>query len=1027
LVYQITWLRMLRHVFGASTMANAAVLAIFMGGLGAGGLLLGKRADKHPNPLALYARLELGVAAAAALSPFLIWLVRQLYLGLGGQEALGTVGGTALRLVLSALVLGVPTFLMGGTLPAAVKAAERAHDLGRRSLGLIYAMNTLGAVTGTMWATFAALELLGTRASLWSATAANALIALIALYIAHRVEKLGPEAEQDSQEAAPAAAEASLLAPQRLVWVAAGVVGFVFLLMELCWYRILAPILGGSSYTFGLILAVALLGIGIGGLLYAFGGARRRPTLMTFALTCLLEAFFLGLPLWLGDDIAVWAMALRPLGFSGFWTLVAVWGVVAMVVIFPAALLAGYQFPVLIALLGTGEEDVGQHIGVAYAWNTGGAILGSLAGGFGLMPILGAVGVWRLGVATLVILGLVCVGAVARRGRPAGPRALAVGALALLSVLFMTAQGPTAFWRHSPIGIGHLKPKLSSPNDLQNLLRERRRPIIWETDGVESSVALNAANGLSFIVHGKPDGNAIGDAPTQVMSGMIPAALHPRPESALVIGLGTGSTAGWLAAIPSVKRVDAVEFEEAILHVAAACRHVNQDALNNPQLHVILGDGREVLLASDRKYDVIHSEPSNPYRAGIASLFTLEFYRAVFERLEDDGIFGQWIQGYDVAPQTIRTIIATLRAVFPSVEIWETLSGTDLLLVARKTPHQPDLVELRQRLDTWPYRSALQEVWRVDGVEGLYAGFVAGDGVSAAILKAEGTRLNTDDRVRIEWEFARTVGRRNLFELNDLRSFATERGFDQPPVSDGINWSLVEENRGTRRVGEGRRPSRPNNPKSARDFRALSRFHYAQAQFEAAYNAWKQQDGGAASPMDLTMLSELALEAGAAAAPKFFGAIRPSESKALEGRWHLRNGRQAEAGPALLAAMELWRDDPWAYRPLMGRTLTVIDDLAQADPAFGKLAFASLSQPFAAHSMDSRRQQVRARIGIDVAFDDLCLAALEPIEPNPYWSHWFLEARARCYGKNGHPLAADAAADLESYTSASAKRFTDGL
>lgn len=1029
LVYQITWLRMLRHVFGASTMANAAVLAIFMGGLGAGGLLLGKRADRHPNPLALYAKLELGVAAAAALSPFLIWLVRQIYLGLGGQEALGSVGGTALRLVLSALVLGVPTFLMGGTLPAAVKAAEQAKDLGRRSLGLIYAANTLGAVTGTMWATFAALELLGTRAALWSATAANALVALIALGVAHLAMKAAATPGTAPKKPAPppeAAQTMGATAPQRLVWVAAGLVGFVFLLMELCWYRMLAPILGGSSYTFGLILGVALFGIGIGGLLYAFGSSGRRPTLMTFAFTCILEAFFVGLPLWFGDDLAVWTMVLRPLGFSGFWTLVGVWGVVAMIVIFPAALVAGYQFPVLIALLGAGDEDVGQHIGVAYAWNTGGAILGSLAGGFGLIPLLGAVGVWRLGVAVLVVLGLVCVAQVARQGRTETGWLAAIGTLCVLCTVCLVAEGPTAFWRHSPIGIGHVKPEIDSPNYVHALLNARRRPIVWEADGVESSVALHSGNGLSFIVHGKPDGNAIGDAPTQVMSGIVPAALHPKPESALVIGLGTGSTAGWIAAIPSVQRVDAVEFEESILFVASACWQVNQNALENPKLNVILGDGREVLLASDQKYDIIHSEPSNPYRAGIASLFTLEFYQAVAERLEDDGVFGQWIQGYDVAPQTIRTIIATLRTVFPSVEVWETLGGTDLLLVARKQPAQPDLAELRQRLETEPYRTALQDIWGVAGVEGLYAGFVADDGVSAAILAQETPRLNTDDRVRIEWEFARTVGRRNLFKIKQLREYAAKKGFDRPGLQ-GLNWALVEENRHVRTVGEGRQRPRPRSPKTDRDFRNLARHHYTHLRFKRAFDAWAEQDGGPVGPMDMTMLAELLVMGGVEAAPEYFKVLRPAERKALEGRWHYDHERFGEAAEALIEAMEHWRSDPWAYRPLMGRCVALLYDLSHRDPKFATVAFQALTKPFAAYALDAERKQLRAQIGLKKAFDELCLEAVAPIEPNPYWAHWFLSGRARCYAKHNHPLADEAAEDLATFESARAKSFTHGL
>ena len=180
LVYQMAWLRLLRLVFGASTAASAAVLAIFMGGLGLGSLLLGPRADRSRNPLGLYARLETGIALAAAASPLLIIGIRRAYIGVGGTDSLGTVGGTIVRLALSAVVLGLPTFLMGGTLPATVRAVTRSLDAGRRTVGLLYAVNTLGAVTGTVVTVFWALELEGIRTTVWLAALVNLLVAVTA-------------------------------------------------------------------------------------------------------------------------------------------------------------------------------------------------------------------------------------------------------------------------------------------------------------------------------------------------------------------------------------------------------------------------------------------------------------------------------------------------------------------------------------------------------------------------------------------------------------------------------------------------------------------------------------------------------------------------------------------------------------------------------------------------------------------------------------------------------------------------------
>ena len=249
------------------------------------------------------------------------------------------------------------------------------------------------------------------------------------------------------------------------------------------------------------------------------------------------------------------------------------WTVVAALVVLPAAFVAGLQFPLLISLLGRGREKVGAHVGLAYAWNTAGAIVGSLAGGFGLLPILSATGTWVF--VTLLLSALALAALAVSRGRREETRVrwwLPLGAAAA-GVALVSMTGPTAAWRHSPIGAGRVNLSKASPNRVQEWLRDQRRRIFWEADGVESSVAMTTTGGgLAFVVNGKIDGNTRTDAPTQVMSGLIGAALHGEPRRALVIGLGTGSTAGWLAEVPSIERVDVVELEPAILHVARGLR-----------------------------------------------------------------------------------------------------------------------------------------------------------------------------------------------------------------------------------------------------------------------------------------------------------------------------------------------------------------------------------------------------------------------------------------------------------------------
>ena len=284
LVFQVSWFRELRLVFGASTAASSAVLAVFMGGLGVGNAVLGKRADRAGMPLALYAGLELSIALSAALGPLLIDVLHGLYISLGGQLALGFSVATAVRLAISALVLGIPTFLMGGTLPAAVRAVTLSDDHQRCGAAVLYGVNTLGAVVGALGSTFFALEFFGTRQTLWLACLINACTGLSALLLSRYAFRHDARASTAKNVAKAAATKrrsaddqvrpASL--PAHIVYVVAAIVGFAFFLMELVWYRMLSPILGGTTFTFGLILAVALTGIGLGGAAYAMF-FRRKP------------------------------------------------------------------------------------------------------------------------------------------------------------------------------------------------------------------------------------------------------------------------------------------------------------------------------------------------------------------------------------------------------------------------------------------------------------------------------------------------------------------------------------------------------------------------------------------------------------------------------------------------------------------------------------------------------------------------------------------------------------------------------
>lgn len=995
LVYQVVWLRQLRLVFGASTSANAAVLAIFMGGLGVGGWALGRWVDAHPRPLRAYAGLELGVALLAAISPAWLAIIRWLYVSLGGTPSLGDTTGALVRLGLSLLVLGPPTVLMGGTLPALMRAVSTEADHGRRTMGLLYATNTTGSVVGTLLATFVAIEAWGTSRTLWAAVVCNLGVAAAARW-ADRAMPTLPRTE------AAAAGDA----PPPWILGAAALSGFVFFLMELVWYRMLAPLLGGSSYSFGMILAVALTGIGIGSALYHRWAHRNLPTPLAFGVTAVAEAVCLALPLAIGDDFAVWAANLRPWGEQSFGALVGMWATIATVAILPGAIVSGFQFPLLVGLMGRGAKGVARQVGLVVAANTAGSILGSLAGGFGVLPLLGAVGTWRL---VTVLLGLTG-GWMAWQAREERRTALLVGLGATIALALASRAGPTAAWRHSPIGAGRFDLADASPREQADRLQEVRRSTLWEADGVESAIGLQSLDGYAFVIHGKVDGHVIGDAATNVWLGLLPTLLHAKPQEVLVVGLGTGQTGGWAAQVAEVNHVDIVELEPAIAHIAQRCAPSNYDVLNNPKVDLHFGDAREWLLTTPATYDVIISEPSNPYRAGIASLFSVEFYQAVAQRLRADGLFLQWIQAYELSPETLAIAVSTLQAVFSDVEIWEGEVDGDLLVVARSAPVTLDAERISARLQQAPFAQALSRTWRVHGRDGLLSSFVGNNGLATAI--AANAPHNTDDHPIIEFGFAKQVGQDVRVSVSDLRRQADRGGWATPPIhqtDDG--WGRLEA-RYAKAIA-GRSPPRvPTGVPAAMAARMAARHVWAEGDLSAVVPAWTSQDDAPQHPVDLLALAEGYAAIGdprALALAQELAQHSEGEAALVRAAYFAQQQDAQNAVAALLQAFNAAQTDPWIHPRALRRGLVRATALGAENPAVARGFASLLLTPFAVGNIDENRHAAAIQTALLSDTPGQCVAAFAAIEPYPPLRPALLAQRAACYEREAHPLALPAA------------------
>ena len=1025
LIFQIVWIRELRLVFGATTFASAAVLAIFMGGLGLGNGLLGRTIDRVKNPIRFYAWLEFGIAILAALSPLLIDLTRTIYVMMGGQATLSLGFATTLRLLASMAILAAPTFLMGGTLPAAARAVSNDVDQRRRGVALLYGLNTLGAVVGAGLANFLLIELLGNRGTLWSACLVNALLAVAAFQysrslsraptVSRRRTKAARRSRENSEPETNTIVHQQLKAFPAVVYIASAVVGFAFFLMEIVWYRMLGPLLGGTTYTFGLILCIALLGIGLGGAIYNVCGRWVRPTTSLLSVTCGLEALFIAVPFWYGDSIAIWALRESMETVSTFGDQVWNWLHISAFVILPASLVAGFQFPLLIAIAGAGRADIGKHVGLTFAANTVGAICGSLAGGFLLLPMLSAPGLWRAVALVLVALGGVTA-VFAHRPKHLLWAWVVSGTLAVVAIL---GDGPTAAWRHSGIGAGRAQAIEGGRNAEQEFINSKRRQCVWEAEGVETSVGVTLTDSIAFIVNGKSDGNAYGDAGTQVGLGLIGPLLHPSLEDGLVIGLGTGESAGWMADCDGIQSVDVIELEPAIAEVAVRCGAMNRNALENPRVEVYYNDAREHLLTTAKRYDIIVSEPSNPYRAGIANLYTQEFYSAVFDRLQDDGMFVQWVQGYEVDDRTVSIVLNTVRSTFPHLQIWRT-RARDMLLVCGKSEKALayDAALLKNRLaGSTTIREGLRLAWQVDDVEGIVAHYVCGRRTVDDWLRDQKLSVNTDDRNLLEYAFAKSLGKSTRFSIQDLhvRSRRNDDALPIPLVS--IESKKVDIRRLAMNLHLGGLvPDASDLPFHVLP-RARAYSFYLARKYPDAVTAFSAIEIDSTCPIDRLLYAHSLAELGAVVPSDMMEAIKTenaTEAFALSAIRYLRGGERKRGIDSAVATFTSLRENPWGNTQLLDSVLRLSASVAETDREGAVLLFESLKEPFAMFRLEDKRLLARYVISENIGNGQM-IEALSAIEPHVPWKGWLLQQRAKVYSTEKHALSDRANADLQQF------------
>jgi spermidine synthase len=771
LIYEVVWTRLLTLQMGHGIAAASTVLAAFMGGLAVGAAVAGRIGSRLTPARALrtYATLELIIGGLALLLPFGLAAARPM---LSGAYADGHGGAwfAALRLGTSVLLLAAPAAAMGATFPIASRWIVRTASRAAQDAGGLYAANTLGAAAGAVLAGFVLIPAFGLDGSTWIGVALNSIAAAGAFAIARNAvtdDLEGGDFSPSQPVAGRAAAKAGAKAPALQTphpWLAAaalGASGFASLALQVVWTRLLVLILGPTTYAFSIVVAIFIIGIAGGAALGARLAARTRQPAAGLAL-CLIAS--------VGFSIAAAAAV--------DWSLLHMAGVVAQPdftfrdvlgrgvllvagLLLPTTLAFGAAFPFAVSLASASDADVTEGLGRIYAINTVGAIAGALLAGFVLIPAIGLHTTIRSVGVVVAAAAIAVLAAGAARGR-----ARAAAAAAALIVLAAAAWLPE--WDRLLLSSGAYKyaPAMRGPS-LETALTAG--DLLSYREGSTGTVAVRRLAGtISLAIDGKVDASNAGDMLTQRLLAHVPLLLHPDPKRVAIIGLGSGVTLGSALTHP-VTEATVLEISPEVVEASRFFDAENHQALADPRTRLIVGDGRTHLMLGRESYDVIVSEPSNPWMAGIASLFTQEFFESARARLAPGGVLCQWAHTYDISSSDLQSIVATFLSVFPDGSLW-LIGDADVLLVGSTGP-------LDGRI------AGIGAAWTRPGVAGDLAAidvrspfsvstlFVA-HGQALAAWSA-GAPIQTDNRSQLEFSGPRSIfGRARDDNAAALRTLA---------------------------------------------------------------------------------------------------------------------------------------------------------------------------------------------------------------------------------------------------------------
>jgi len=794
LVYEVTWTRLLTLQLGHTVAAASTVLAAFMGGLALGAWAAGRL--RAPS-LRAYAILELVVAVAALLLPFALAASIP---ALAWAYADGTAPASfaVVRVLISLVLVGIPAAAMGATFPIAADWYAGGRD--PYAAGVLYAVNTAGAASGAIAAGFFLIPAIGLRATTWVGVALNLVAAAGAWWIATQpttfnakpAEAAKPSPKKNSSRASRPLRSIVVTPAPVLACAAVALSGFAALIYEVAWTRLLALVIGPTTYAFATMAAAFISGLALGSAL----GTRlvkwtTRPAvwlsmmLVTAAIAASTGAYITAMRM----PLVVAAQVADP--NAAFGEVVVRQALGTALLLLPMTLALGAAFPLALAVAAGGTASAGADAARVYTANTLGAIAGSLAAGFIFIPAVGLRSTFQTAAVAAALGGAACLAAALRatqvpqshagtvpqsRSGTAGwgRRALIVPAVVGLAAVAAIVSLPA--WDRELLASGAYKyaPYLGSEN-LETVLRAG--DLEYYKEGASSTVSVRRLTGTtSMAIDGKIDASNAGDMLTQRLLGLLPVLVHGDAQDVAVIGLGSGVTVGSALASGTVGRTDVVEISPEVVAASRFFDRESGNPLENPAVRLIVGDGRSHLLLTPRRYDVIVSEPSNPWMSGVAALFTREFFEAARSRLKPDGLLCQWAHTYDISSTDLKSIVATFRSVFPEGTMWLVGEGDLLLIGSAGRPVADRLDRIAAGAKNAATATALSSVGIAPSsaafdLLSLYAG-----GPRELERYGAGAMIQTDDHTALEYSAPRSIyGRTTTDNAQTIRGLGGER------------------------------------------------------------------------------------------------------------------------------------------------------------------------------------------------------------------------------------------------------------